>query len=264
MRSSKRCAGIGNRPDLAWLNMYVYNSTHPVPLRGRATTAIVLLFILAACGRASSPSDPSEIKSGEPDYPVTNPHPTHVLAIDATIPSVLSVGITAIYLASPTAGGTMESGTACQRTVGLAVTAPFALRKPVTLVHHNGTYTASVAIDGLVPGRCAWKFSHLNYVVRTAEAPPDRSDNELAGYKGDGPEIVVTNIWCMRYPVRQNFRPEVCDSLDSLASDFSGDIPVAIVRAVPSSERKEGPPLTIGPRTTSMRIVFHDLDQIAH
>lgn len=264
MRSSNRRVDIGNSAGLPWLNTYAYDPTHRARLCGRAAVAIVLFCVLAACGGGSSPSDRSEIKPGESDYPVTNPHPSHVLTIDATIPSALSVSITAIYLASPTAGGTMESGTACQRTVGLAVTAPFSLRKAITLVQHNGTYTASVTIDGLVPGRCDWKFSHLNYVVRTAEAPPDRLDNELAGYKDSGSEIVVTNIWCMRYPVRQNLRPEVCDSLDSLASDFSGDIPVAIVSAVSPSERKDGPPLTIGPGTTSMRIVFHDLDQLIH
>lgn len=264
MRSLNRHVDIANPSDLAQLNMYGCNPTHRVRLYGRAAAAIALFCVLTTCGRTSSPSDPSEIKPGEPDYPATNPHPTHVLTIDATIPSALSVSISAIYLASPTAGGTMGSGTACQRTVGLAVTAPFSLRKPITLVQHDGTYTASVAIDGLVSGRCDWKFSHLNYVVRTAEAPPDRFDNELAGYKDSGSEIVMTNIWCMRYPVRQNFRPEVCDSLDSLASDFSGDIPVAIVSAVSPSERKEGPPLTIGPGTISMHIVFHDLDQLIH
>lgn len=235
------------------------------PNRVLVGAAVVLAGLFCALDACSGPlSPPEEIRPGERDYPLTNPHPTDILTIDATIPPTLSVSITAIYLASPTAGGTMESSTSCQRTVGLAVAAPFALLKPVTLVQHNGTYTASVPIDGLLPGRCDWSFSHLNYVVRTAAAPPNRLDNELAGYRDGGSATVRANIWCMRFPSDQETSPEVCDSLDSLARDFPGDIPMAVVSAVPPSERKEGPPLTVGPGTTSMRIVFHDLGRLPH
>jgi len=243
VRSSDRC---------------VYNAAGPIA--GRAVTTALLLLGLAACSAPSS--SPSEIQPGERDYPVTNPHPTDILTIDATIPSTLLVSITAIYLASPTAGGTMDSGMACQRTVGLAVTAPFSLTKAVRLLQRNGIYTASVPIDGLFPGRCEWHFSHMNYSVRAGKNPPDRSDNELAVYQATAAPVARLDIWCLRFPDNQGgVRPEVCSSLGLLNEHFATEIPAAFVEKVEPTERRDGPPLIFGPDTRSLRITFHDLDQ---
>lgn len=259
-----RRVDIGNHSDLACPNMYGYNSTHRVSLCGRASIAIVLLFALAACGRASSPSDPSEIQPGQRDYPVTNPHPTHVLTIDATIPPTLSVSITAIYLASPTAGGTMESGTACQRTVGLAVTAPFSLTEPVRLLQGNGTYTASVPVDGLLPGRCDWSFGGLNYSVRSMSDSTDLPEGVLVRLGDQGSATETLDVWCIRDlehggPDHPQFWGEFCSSLDELRRDFPGKILRAPVTPAAGSAA-QGPPIVIGRDTDLVQIRFHDAD----
>jgi hypothetical protein len=264
MRSSKRCASIRNSSDLAWLNMYVYNPMHPVRLYGRAVVAIALFCVLTACGGGLSPSDPSEIQPGQRDYPVTNPHPTHVLTIDVTIPPALLVSITAIYLASPTAGGTMESGTACQRTVGLAVTAPFSLTKPVRLLQRNGTYTASVPIDGLLPGRCDWSFSHLTYSVASRSNKTYVRQGDLVHYDGEGLAVEKLDVWCVReleHLVQQHARywGEYCSSLNDLKHSFPGIVPEALIESASPSVLNQRPPVTIGSNTNSLLITLHDL-----
>jgi hypothetical protein len=231
---------------------------------GRTVFSAVLLCCLAACSREHWPSTSSEIHPGAPDYPVTNPHPSHVLTIEASIPPALSVSISAIYSASPTAGGTMGSGTTCQRTVGLAVTAPFFIREPVRLVEQNQIFTAAVPIDGLLPGRCKWRFGGLTYSVYTAKSPPWGAYNELAVYAeygGVAVEQARLDVWCMRYPKHQEIRPETCDTLESLAGYFPREIPESFVKTVDPSERNDGPPIRFGAEVESLQIVFHDLDQ---
>lgn len=264
MRFSSRRVDIENPSDLACPNMYGYNSKHRVLLCWRATIAIVPLLALAACGQASSPSDPSEIQPGERDYPVTNPHPTHMLTIDVAIPPALLVSITAIYLASPTAGGTMESGTACQRTVGLAVTAPFSLTEPVRLLPGNGTYTASVPIDGVLPGRCDWSFSHLTYSVANRISKTFVRQGDLVHHLGEGSAVEKLDVWCARdleRLVQQHARywGEYCSSLNDLKHSYPGTVSEELTESASSSVLNQRPPIDIGSETRSLLITFHDL-----
>lgn len=267
MRSSTRRVDVGNPSNVARLNIYAYNSTHRVRLCGRATVAIALFCVLAACKGPSSPSDPSEIQPGERDYPVTNPHPTHVLTIDVTIPPTLLMSMTAIYMASQTAGGTMESGTACQRTVGLAVTAPFSLAEPIRLLQRNGTYTASVPIDGLLPGRCDWSFSHLTYSVASRSNKTYVQQGDLVHHDGEGSAAEKLDVWCVReleHLVQQHARywGEYCSSLNDLKRSYPGLVSEALVESTSPSVLNQRPPVAIGSDTNSLLVTFHDIGSV--
>jgi hypothetical protein len=257
--------GTANETPLAGSGLRVGRAASRRRRHERTVFSAVLLCCLAACSRERWPSTSSEIHPGDPDYPVTNPHPSHAITIEASIPPALSVSISAIYSASPSAGGTMGSGTACERTVGLAVTAPFFIREPVRLVKQNQFFTAAVPIDGFLPGRCKWRFGGLTYSVHTAKSPAWGAYNELAVYEDHGgaaAENARLDLWCMRYPKHQEVRPETCDTLESLAEYFPREVLESFVKTVNHSERNDGPPIRLGAQVESLQIVFHDLGQL--
>ena len=237
-------------------------------LFGAVAVISALLCGLLACSGKSSSSDPSEIQPGEPDYPVTNPHPTHVLTIKATIPPTLSVGITALYLASPMAGGTMQSGTSCQKTVGLAVTAPFSLTKAVSFVQHNGTYTAFLPIDGLIPGRCDWDFAELNYSVKGVSDSTEPFRWVLARHAGEGSAVEKLDIWCIRQQIyagtEQGHSGEYCGSLGELNAEFPGRIPSAFIKPASNPATSRNSSIVIGVDTNTLQITFYDVDGLPH
>jgi hypothetical protein len=223
---------------------------------------IFLCTLIAACDW--SPYKSAEIQPGEPDYPVANPHPAHVLTINATIPPTLSVSISAIYEASQTAGGTMQSGTACQREVGLAVTAPFMLTQTVKLVGQNDTFVASVPIDGYLPGRCDWNFTGLSYFSAGVGFPSNIILTPLALYRGDGSVALSASIWCMHSPVRMKAKVEICAPLKNLISDMPDMISPSVVSSASASDLEQRELPLIGPSSTTMQITFHDLDKLTH
>jgi GH24 family phage-related lysozyme (muramidase) len=241
---------------------------------GRVVIPAVVLFALAACSGASWSSDSSEIQPGQQDYPVTNPRPVHFVKIDAKASSALAVTISAVYESSANAGGTMESGHPCVRTVGMAATAPFNVIKRLRLVPKNGIYTATAAIDGFLPGRCAWHFTGLDYSVSAAEAPSKNSYvytlpyDILALYRDGGPSAVQVSIWCMRDPRRQkgssNIRFNMCDDPETMIGEYRAKMSPTFLTSVPSSERERTLPLIIGRNTTSIRIDFRNVDRVVN
>jgi hypothetical protein len=158
----------------------------------------------------------------------------------------------------------MQSGTACQRTVGLAVAAPFSVTKSVKLVQRNGIYVGSVPIDGLLPGRCDWGFSHLVYSVASRGTQTYVPQGDLVHYDGEGSVVERMNIWCvgeLEHLVQKQsqYWGEYCRSLNDLKHTYPGKISVALAGSASPSVPNQGPPIVMDADTNYLLVTFHDL-----
>jgi hypothetical protein len=138
---------------------------------------LVTLILVSACSQSGNSTssnsmwDPSAIKLGEKDYPTLNVGATKIMAFKANVPSSLKIRFEAYYSASPTAGGSPDSGESCQRKVGLAVTAPYVLAVPLELARDGESVSGSVVVDRYQPGRCDWSLQGIRYVIEDGWPP---------------------------------------------------------------------------------------------
>jgi hypothetical protein len=179
-----------------------------------------------------------------------NPLPKHVIQVSATIPETLSVRIQTGYRASGSAG--MD----CQRTVGLAVTAPLHLSVALQLDPRDGVRSASIVPDAYLPGRCNWTFSGIWYFVQGENV----NGRELAMPEVHSiEESYSIDIWCIQ-PKSQGFGREVCGGLGFLASILPNRVSQSFVDSIPRNERGDNVPAHLGSRASAISVQFHDLD----
>jgi hypothetical protein len=203
--------------------------------------------------QCASAYETAEIKPGEKDYPVERSAPRHVVQLAVTVPPGYSLVASAGYVAT-SPGGTLASGTSCQREIGFAVTAPFDLDTPVKMVRDGGVSRGALVVDRFEPGRCDWQLRALVFqllrpgskenALRYA-AFPFRNRKRLPGDRhGD--------YWCS---ARGG-----CSHLALLLTDR--EVGSAFVASIPEAKRGNGDGVSIGVSTTSLSIEFHDLDSI--
>jgi hypothetical protein len=216
---------------------------------GACVGSLAILLCLFACSRDVS----LEVKPGESGYPEENLHPTQIVQITAILPRTLSVMVRAGYSVS-------SNYPACQRRVGLAVSAPIGLNIPIQLSGSGESYRGTVVVDQFEPGMCGWQFAGVGF---TSEKPSSEGAL-IARYDGrkDDPQGYTLDIWCKNAARQNPQRPEFCFSLKFLET-FPGLIAPDLVASVPERERDNAGPARIGPNTRSITVLFHDLDAIS-
>ena len=151
----------------------------------------------------------------------------------------------------------MGSGTECQRTIGLAVTAPFYVNLPVMMVAEATLYSGNVEVDKFEPGRCEWTFDGIGYRA----VSPLSYGNELARYGETVRNHAVTlDIWCIMAGIDSK-APELCGGLHFLSA-IEHLVSPEFVASIPQSARDDTE-ADIGPETTSIIVRFHDLNSLS-
>ena len=223
---------------------------------GLFQAALVFLFgaaLLSGCGLGGRSEN---IKPGESDYPVENPNPKQVVQFTATIPTPLLIHFIIAYAAS-TAGGTMQSGTACAYTEGLEPR-QYSVVPSLNLTRVGDTYHGTIALDRYQPGRCQWAFAGAWYIVDT-EGP---DETELFFYD-QGTDHAADNrldIWCIKSARRSRALPDACLGIHALQPQFPESISLATLHAAIEKGFDKDPPIHVGVNARSIVIEFHDMD----
>jgi hypothetical protein len=242
-----------------------YHSRGLIAGKGLPLLIGILTSIYACSGStngssAASTWDPSAIKPGEKDYPTVNIDPNKLVAFKAEVPSSLRIRFEAYYSASQTAGGSADSGESCQRTVGLAVTAPYFLAVPLELARDGESLSGSVVVDRYQPGRCQWSFLGIRYLIEDGW-PPYNSLANYTNHRSDASEYRL-DVWCMKDPKASNRSyPEECSRLSMFPAVAARP---DIIASIPAGEQGDSVPAAIGPDARSITVRFHDLDAILH
>jgi hypothetical protein len=207
-----------------------------------STFCLLASVLCAACnGRTSN------IKPGEADYPAINSSPAHTVKVDEDPPSNQVQFIVGYRATKP--GGPTDSQQTCEFEVGGGVLDYFFVTELV-----NWQSNGQLALDRYQPGRCGWAFSRVGFTVNGPTDPPQ----ELFSYNDDPdrPSNLDIDIWCFVAPNR----PRACADIKGLQPAFPTLIPPKVMRQIVDSGQGDGPPATIGPRTSSVRIRFHNLN----
>lgn len=191
---------------------------------------------------------------GDADYPTANANPSEGIELTVTGLSAVDVHVLAVYRASWTAGGTMQSRTACARYISEAGAYPYALSIPVPLQSSDGTQRGRVAIDAYQPGRCRWPFAAIRY-----EVDGERDNGQsIVVFDGnpDLPTEAVADICCARDPdgpPHTNHRS--CSVLPLLAPHF---VSREFVASVPIDQQGLGTPVRLTYTARSLTVRGHD------
>jgi len=207
--------------------------------------------LLELCGCGNGPFQSPVVKPGDPDYPVLNPSPKHMLRFTAVVPSTLSVQFMVSYQA--------QAGQ-CQRTVGLGASSQLYVSMPLQLVTSQGEYRGDVAFDAFQPGSCNWSFSDISYAEGPGSDPSGASKRELVSVGGSRSSHYSLDIWCIKVRKLDQKHPERCSSLRILNMDFADLVLDSLLRATPVDEQGLNTPTTINLETESIDVRFHDLD----
>lgn len=111
---------------------------------------LTVALLLTACKTATT----ENVKTGDGDYPQTNPNPSRFMNLHGTIKGALDIRFKI--------GWTASSG-ACQfYNAETKKTLPYSVILPLDIMRDGEEFSAQVAADGILPGRCGWKFSGIS------------------------------------------------------------------------------------------------------
>jgi len=211
-------------------------------MRPRISRTCLVALVIA--GATACTNHGSVVASGDPDYPVANPHPAHVVRVQLTVPAGLPVRLVAFYQA----GSPVLS---CTRRVGLGVDAALSVYLPVSLKQMGDEYLGSVVSDRFEPGSCDWRIVLIWYGVRNSDPRQELAVFSPGATGGAG--SLHSNVWCVYFPDQKDWG---CGSLDVDALEFPRVVTPERIAATPVSERGEMP-LHFGPATQDISVVFH-------
>lgn len=97
---------------------------------------------------------PSNVKSGDFNYPVLNPNPEHFLTIHGTIDASLYPTFYVGWYASDHAVRCIYSTSWLE-----GASAPYSVKIPLPFPMNGDDFSVKFATDGVLAGRCHWKFS---------------------------------------------------------------------------------------------------------
>ena len=217
--------------------------------RPATASLFVMLVLVVGCGRSSNSTwDPSAITPGEKDYPAINTDPKIPIRFKAAVPSPLRIRFEAYYSASQSAGGSPDSSDSCQRTVGLAVAAPYFLAVPLEVARDGEFEVGTIYVDRFQPGRCRWSLQGIRYLIEDGWPPY----GGLAYYSNRRSDVsdYRLDVWCMKdLKYSKPGYPEECRNLSMFPDVTSRP---EILSSIPVGERGDTVPVTMGSDTRSI------------
>jgi len=222
----------------------------------RRCLGFVAALIISSAGVCIGAPHSENVKQGDADYPVANPHPVDIIKLTVIIPASLKVQLSQAYL-TRSSGGSIDSGPPCayiqtssQARSQYWVTPDLELNRIAA-----DTFSGQVMLDRYLPGWCKWGFAGAWYRVG------DRDKAELL--RVDRPERSTGNsridLWCLRHPKRDPRIPDTCKAIRGIQSQFPEEISAATLEEIKASGGGSEVPIFIAPGLKSLVIQFHDL-----
>ena len=184
-------------------------------------------------------------------------------------PSRLQVTQNMLFAIVRDLGSRNAAGRSCGGSISFEAGRSYYVTPHVRLLAHNGTYTASLPVDGFIPGHCKWHFTGLQFAVTSARAPMGspyvytQSYDNLALHGDNNAGNARITIWCMRNPRgNSSLGYHMCDTPETLVKPFREYIPPALLRSTTPAALNQFIPVLMGPNTTSMTLTFLDPDRL--
>jgi hypothetical protein len=199
----------------------------------------------------------AEVTPGEQDYPVASKEPADIVEVRMQTAKDLVAHLAVDYRVSASSGGTMASGTSCQREIGLAVTAPFMLAVPIGLSGAGAEKVGHFTIDKFEPGRCDWQFGEVMYQLDgTSIEPQAIATFTNSDQSNDSNEV---DIWCTR---RNSFEGQhvFCATLGLIQADSRCQIPESFLKAETLAGETKEYPVKLSFHSSQLIVRIHDVD----
>jgi hypothetical protein len=229
---------------------------------------VVLVTVLTGCERGRHSRD---IKVGDMDYPLENPHPAMTFQFEAVLPPKLPIHFKLVYMASINAKPKLGAVPPCHYVTDVERMSPFTVSVPLQLrfekhdPHVGEYYRGIVAIDRYSPGRCQWELIAGMYSV---DDDP-KHDVPLFHYapfseygQGDG-EV----LHCMRVPASyRSTHPDSALPPVACATADRGDRLLATAESMaarrPNLDAADlgHDVVVVGRKTLSIKFTFWDRD----
>jgi hypothetical protein len=139
-----------------------------------AIAGICSLLLATGCGRSEN------INPGEADYPTENSHPTRTIHLAGLLSPNVPLRIEVFSVAER---GGLNDTSDCSFLPNARGPTPFSIQEPVKVTRSDDGYTADVALDKYIPGRCRWKLESISYWVGGSEIDdPSRQNPDAYVY----------------------------------------------------------------------------------
>jgi len=204
------------------------------------------------------------IKTGESDYPTSNPNSTRILELSGQLPQTLHIGLKVTYETESDAG-TVQTGTYCGFKHNWEHFPLYSIEEPVAISRDGTRFSASVSVDKYLPARCRWHLHSIGYIVLNGTGLHSAGVVGLTyekRYGGADPHQVPNGrviVWCKKnVDPEEPTRPEQCGNL-SLLNEMSVISPEILV-SFPLEDRKNRSSTWLFPDTDKVEVNFYDLD----
>jgi len=215
-------------------------------------------MIIASTGGCIRAPHSENVKLGDTDYPVANPHPVDIIKLAVIIPASIKVKFNQGYT-THRGGGSIDTGPPCayiqtlsQARIQYSVAPELKLSRIAA-----DASSGEVILDRYLPGSCEWGFAGAWY---SDDGAPNQ--DELLVVHDAVSHLVNARIdlWCIRSPKRNPRIVQACLDIHALGQQFPEQISPLIVNAIVASGGGNGTPLTVGRGMESVVLQFHDLD----
>jgi hypothetical protein len=149
------------------------------------TATLSVILMLAACDNAN-------VKPGDKNYPVKNSSPQHFMSLHGTMDPSLEVGFRIHWTAH---------NPDCRYATSLVegAYANFTASDALNVTHEGTSFFAFIATDGVLPGRCDWKFSGISYSWKSGYRTFLIQTNSYPLKPGQSPNGIV-QLYCKLQP----------------------------------------------------------------
>jgi hypothetical protein len=209
------------------------------------------------------------VQVGGPDYPTINPNPTRVIRLKGYLPMSLRIQLIANFATWPNSDPQKGQPATCGYALSSITYEPFHVDAPFGFSKlANSFYSAVVAEDKYLPGRCGWHLRSLEFMVlngigvfhkgvfATVFYPEHSNVMPDKLYRGS------INLWCKKDPYPPDpTHPMNCSTLSMLADAFF--VGANQMASIPAAQRNDQLHTWILPDTEVLEVNFHDLDSIS-
>ena len=215
----------------------------------------LLSFSLTGCGRAPHSEN---VKPGDADYPVDNPHPVDVIKLTVIIPAAIKVQLYQGYTTRG-GGGSVESGPPCAYIqTGSQARIQYGIAPELELNRMEpDSFSGQVVLDRYLPGQCAWSFAGAWY---SDDGASDQAELLVEREQVSHLANARLDLWCIRKPKRDPRIVQACLDIHALGQHFPEHVSAMPFKAIVRSGGGNEAPMAVGRGMKSLVIQFHDLD----